>query len=702
MIWHDDMSKKKTGDQNNFTKTPSPNQSGNRKVPPLLQQLAQVQGLNAVMLQAAVLASVFIAGIALIGVAQRIGWIQSGDSSGSNPLVQESSGDQRYICPMMCVPPTSEPGRCPVCGMEMVQSVSGGKGDGVSISIEPAHRRLIGVRTAMAKMDSVSRTIRTIGSIQYDQSKLSTISSYVDGRMEKLYADYVGVPVSEGDDLALIYSPELYTAQAEFLTSLENNSSNQFIDNLSLQELATNKLFELGMSESQVETLRAEKRARSRIRVKAPQNGTVIEKMVVEGDYLKTGQKIYRVADLSTVWMMLDLFPDDAARVLFGQEVEAEISSTPGVVYSGRVAFIDPTVDPVTRAVRVRVEMLNFDGKLRPGDYATALVRVPAIPSERVYDPALAGKYISPMHPQVIRDTPGPCPICDMDLISTSELGFSDVPLPEEKVVTIPRNAVLMAGSSSVVYVEVEPGRFEVRQITLGTLTEREAIVAEGLEAGEWVATNGNFLLDSQSQLVGNPSLLDARRAPQFPAGPLRVESETQPVVLRSNTGAAFDKACSAYFEIQASLAKDVTASPIAVNTLIDGLVEVLADSELSGETQRELQSARRSAERLTGEIEDTRIAFRSLSHSMIKSFRYVRGGETENGVHHFYCPMVPGGGGDWLQADTDLRNPYWGAEMLTCGELVEDLSLSPETPVEGMSDDPFEGLEVQSLDFED
>ena len=372
MIWHDDMNKKKTSDQNNFTKTPLPNQSGNRKDPPLLQRLARVQGLNAVMLQATVLASVFISGIALIGVAQRIGWIQSGGSSGSNPLVQESSGDQRYICPMMCVPPTSEPGRCPVCGMEMVQSVSGGKGDGVSIAIEPAHRRLIGVRTAMAKMDSVSRTIRTIGSIQYDQSKLSTISSYVDGRLEKLYADYVGVPVSEGDDLALIYSPELYTAQAEFLTSLENNSSNQFIDNLSLQELATNKLLELGMSESQVETLRAEKRARSRIRVKAPQNGTVIEKMVVEGDYLKTGQKIYRVADLSTVWMMLDLFPDDAARVLFGQEVEAEISSTPGVVYSGRVAFIDPTVDPVTRAVRVRVEMLNFDGKLRPGDYATA------------------------------------------------------------------------------------------------------------------------------------------------------------------------------------------------------------------------------------------------------------------------------------------------------------------------------------------
>lgn len=668
----------------------------------LKSRMAGLNWLAKTVTHSLVLTAVFIGGIALIGVAQRAGWIQGEGSTGSSGAPATSSKGQRYICPMMCVPPTTEPGRCPVCGMQLVEAAAGGGGDGVSISIEPAHRRLIGVRTTTAKMDSVNRTIRTIGSIQYDESQLSTISAYVDGRLEKLYADYVGVPVREGDDLALIYSPELYTAQAEFLTAQEEKTSSRFIDRSRMRELAAEKLLELGMSESQIETLRQEQNAKSRIRIKSPQNGTVVEKMAVEGDYVKTGQSIYRVADLRTVWMMLDLFPDDAARVLFGQKIEAEISSAPGIVFTGRVAFIDPTVDPKTRAVKVRVEMLNLDGKLRPGDYATARVSVPAIPREQVYDPALAGKYISPMHPQVIRDAPGACPICDMDLIPTTQLGFSDVPLPEQQVVTVPRDAVLMAGNNSVVYVEVEPGRFEVRRIALGALTDQEAIVAEGLNAGEIVATDGNFLLDSQSQLAGNPSLLDPSRAPRFAAGPLQLQHEDKPVVLTGDAATAFDKTFTAYFEIQASLANDSAAPPVAVNALIEGLVSTLADNSVPDQARRELLVARNAAERLVGQLEDSRIAFRTVSHALIKALQYARGEQTENGVNHFYCPMVPGGGGDWLQANANLKNPYWGAEMLTCGELVRDLSLSPEAASAETDDDPFEGLEIQSLDFED
>lgn len=669
---------------------------------PLMSRLAGLKWLGRTVTHSVVLAAVFVGGVALIGVAQRAGWIQTEGSGKSIGASASSSKEQRYICPMMCVPPTSEPGRCPVCGMELVEAAAGGGGDGVSISIEPAHRRLIGVRTAMAKLDSVNRTIRTIGSISYDESQLSTISAYVDGRLEKLYADYVGVPVSEGDDLALIYSPELYTAQAEFLSTQEQKPSSRFVDSSRLRELAAEKLLELGMSETQIETLKREQNAKSRIRIKSPQKGTVIQKMAVEGDYVKPGQGIYRVADLSTVWMMLDLFPDDAARVLFGQEVEAEISSAPGIVFTGRVAFIDPTVDTKTRAVKVRIEMLNLDGKLRPGDYATARISVPAIPREQVYDPALAGKYISPMHPQVIRDAPGACPICDMELIPTTQLGFSKVPLPEQQVVTVPRDAVLMAGNNSVVYVEVEPGRFEVRRIALGALTDREAIVAEGLGAGEVVATDGNFLLDSQSQLAGNPSLLDPSRAPRFAAGPLQPTSEGAPVKLAGDAAIAFDSAFDAYFEIQASLANDSTASPVSVNTLISSLATTLADNAVPDEAQRELLVARSAAERLVGQLEDSRIAFRTVSHALIRTMQFARGEKTENGVIHFFCPMVPGGGGDWLQANADLKNPYWGAEMLACGELVSDLSLNPEASPAEAVDDPFEGLEVQSLDFED
>lgn len=663
------------------------------------------------------LTAVFIVGIALIGVAQRTGWIQSGGDGKSNSSTATASQGERYICPMRCVPPTTEPGRCPVCGMDLVAVVADGGGDGISISIEPTHRRLIGIRTARAKMAAVNRTIRTIGSIQYDEGRLSTISAYVDGRLEKLFADHVGVPVREGDDLALIYSPELYTAQAEFLAAQNQKTTSRFIDSSKIRELAAEKLLELGMSESQVETLKREQKAKSRIRVQSPQNGTVIEKTAVEGDYVKTGQSIYRVADLSTVWMMLELFPDDASRVIFGQKVEAEISSAPGIVFTGRVAFIDPTVDAKTRTVKVRVEMPNPDGKLRPGDYATARVTLPAIARDRVYDPDLAGKYISPMHPRVIRDAPGTCPICGMDLIPTTRLGFSEVPIPEQQAVTIPRDAVLMAGSSSVVYVEVEPGRFEVRQISIGALTDREAVVAEGLSAGERVATDGNFLLDSQSQLAGNPSLVDPSRAPRFAAGPLQtgplqtghaqtghaqLGDEGKPVVLIGETGKAFDRALGAYFEIQAALASDSNAPPVSVDKLIDGLVTALADDAVPDQAQRELLLARDAAKRLVGQVEDSRVAFRSVSHALIKAMQYTRGEKTANGVNHFYCPMVPGGGGDWLQANANLKNPYWGSEMLTCGQLVRDLSLSPKPSPEEIEGDPFEGLEVQSLDFED
>ena len=222
----------------------------------------------------------------------------------------------------------------------------------------------------------------------------------------------------------------------------------------------------------------------SRIRIKSPQSGTVIEKSAVEGDYVKTGQKLYRVADLSSVWLMLDLFPDDASAVRFGQQVEAEIQSMPGEVITGRVAFIDPTVNPRTRTVRVRVEVMNLDGKLRPGDYATARVTVPAIPMDEVYDPALANKYISPMHPQVIRDEPGTCPLCDMALVPTSQLGFAAKPLPKQQVVTVPRDAVLLAGDNSVIYVETEPGRFEIRRVTVGPMNRKEAVIVEGLVGG--------------------------------------------------------------------------------------------------------------------------------------------------------------------------------------------------------------------------
>ncbi len=623
---------------------------------------------------------VVVAGIVffLLGVAQRTKWLTAdGFSGGKDEAVTESGGGEakRYICPMMCTPPSTQPGRCPVCAMELVEATGGGGGDGISVTIESAARRLVGIQTAMSKIGEVNRTIRTIGSIDFDESRLSTISAYVDGRLEKMYANYVGVEVNEGDDLALIYSPQLYSAQTEFTTSLNRDGQLGRIQlsGGNLNEIARENLAELGMTQEQIDQLAKSGKPMSRIRIKSPQSGTVIEKSAVEGDYVKTGHTLYRVADLSSVWLMLDLFPDDASAVRFGHQVEAEVQSMPGEVFTGRVAFIDRTVNPITRTVRVRVEIMNFDGKLRPGDYATARVTVPAIPLDEVYDPALANKYISPMHPQVIRDEAGQCPLCDMDLVPTSLLGFAADPLPMQQVVTVPRDAVLHAGENSVIYVETEPGRFEIRRVTVGPMNRTEAVIVEGLSAGETVATGGNFLIDSQMQLAGNPSLMDPTKAPSYSPGPLELP-QTNPILLATDAGKTLDRTYDAYFEIQRAMAADQTPPPVALNSLIEGLRELELATDVPDEAQRKFASARRAAARMDGSLETARDAYRSVSHAMLKAATVARGPTTAQKLTHYYCPMVPGGGGDWMQPGGELRNPYWGSEMLTCGEVVREM----------------------------
>ncbi|WP_197528532.1 efflux RND transporter periplasmic adaptor subunit [Aeoliella mucimassa] len=428
--------------------------------------------------------------------------------AGSAPAPPAPEDIELYACPMMCTTPSEEPGDCPVCGMELVKmsSDSGAR----SVSIDAATRRIIGIRTAKAKRDMVYRSIRTVGRIEYDEERVATIAAYVDGRLEELMADYEGVEIAAGDPLVVLYSPSLYSAQVEFLSSLNTPSLNTLAaagDNLS--EVARDNLRELGMTDRQIEELQASGKAQKRLQIASPIGGTVITKHKVEGDYIKTGEPIYRVADLNTVWLMLDLYPSDAATVRFGQQVETELASLPGEIYTGRIAFVDPLVSEKSRTVAVRVEMSNFDHRLKPGDYATATIRVPAIPQDEVYDPGLAGKWISPMHPQIIRNAAGSCPICGMDLIPASDLGYSEVPLPEQKVTVVPRTAVLMAGDNSVVYVEAEPGVFELREVTVGAMTSDQVVIENGVEVGESVAIDGNFLIDSQMQLQNKPSLID-------------------------------------------------------------------------------------------------------------------------------------------------------------------------------------------------
>lgn len=469
-------------------------------------------------------ALILACGMALIvalGVAQRLGLVSAG-GSGTHGQATAISENVRYICPMMCTPPQAEPGRCPVCAMELVPANSGGgHGDSLSVHIDPAARRVANIRTVAVTSIPLTRTIRAIGELSYDEGTLKIISAYVDGRLERLYADYTGVVVKKGDHLALVYSPRLYSGQVELLLaknvredSRSASASRTASIGSDLYHSAKRRLIELGMTEGQIEQLEQAGEANSRMHLCAPNSGTVIEKLAVEGQYVKEGQPIYKLADLSTVWLMLELFPEDAAAIRYGQHVEAEVQSLPGRQYTGRVAFIDPNVDPKTRTVGIRVVIPNSDGQLRVGDYVTARLSVPLTDSAQapVYDPELANKWISPRHPHIISASPGNCPICGITLVPAEDFGFSDEPQPGRVALAVPRDAVLMAGDNSVVYVETQPGRFEIRRIVLGPSLGDHIVIRNGLHFGEAVATRGSFLIDSQMQLTGNPSLIDPQR----------------------------------------------------------------------------------------------------------------------------------------------------------------------------------------------
>ena len=471
----------------------------------------------------------FVAGIALLallGVAQRVGWITANAGTAAPQTLATTAAPVDYICPMMCTPPQKEPGRCPVCAMELVPASASSAGhDGRTVAVDPVTRRVANIRTAQVARRPMSRTIRTVGEITYDEGNMKTIAAYSEGRFDRMYVDYTGAKVEAGDPLASFYSPDLYSAQAALLQAIDAAAESGLRPAVAqvkqqLKHNARQRLVELGMSEQQILRLVQDRKARSRVDIVAPMHGTVIERLVVEGDYVKAGQPVFRLADLSTVWLMLELFPEDAAVVRYGQQVEARLRSLPEQVFYGRIAFVDPEVSKQTRTVSVRVVLENPAGRIRIGDYAKASIEVPiGLPSHKlVYDPELANKWISPRHPHVVGDEPGLCPQCGVKMVPAAELGFTDQPQPDSAVLVVPRSAILSAANQSVVYVEVERGRFELRRVVAGPVSGDQVVIVEGLSEGESVAIAGAFLLDSQMQLAGNPSLID----------PARVESASE------------------------------------------------------------------------------------------------------------------------------------------------------------------------------
>jgi len=329
-----------------------------------------------------------------------------------------------------------------------------------TVVLSPDKVQLIGVRTAAAAYHVVDRQIRTVGKVEPDETQLAFVNTKVAGWVKKLYIDYTGQNVVKGQPLLSIYSPDLVSAQDEYLLALRAKAAASAKEGLedvtasqqSLIESAKRRLVLWDITEDQIMELEKSGKPQTDITLHAPLDGIVLEKMVLEGTYVQPGMNLYRIADLSHVWIIADIYEYEAPLVKVGQEARVSFAYEPGESFTATVNYVYPVLDPTTRTIKVRLAAKNPHLKLKPDMFANVAITV------------ISGKRLA-----------------------------------------IPTEAVLDSGLRKIVYVEKKPGVYEMRDVKLGVSGERYVEVLSGIRKGEKVVTSGNFLIDSESQLRSGP-----------------------------------------------------------------------------------------------------------------------------------------------------------------------------------------------------
>jgi Cu(I)/Ag(I) efflux system membrane fusion protein len=350
------------------------------------------------------------------------------------------------------------PGKCPICGMDLIPLVQDATSmDFGAIHLSKEAAALANVLTTVVTKQDPIKEIRLYGKVQADERLLQSQVSFISGRIEKLFINFTGESVRKGQSLALIYSPELVNAQQELLEAVKFKQSQPAI-----YEAVKNKLRQWKLTEDQITAIETSGKVQTNIEVKATTSGVVTSKRVSNGDYISQGTVLYEVADLSSVWIMFDAYESDLPFINQGDAVTFSVQAMPGINFSGKVVFIDPLLDPVSRVAKVRVEMSNRGGKLKPEMFVTGSIN------------ANLSEY-------------------------------------KDKLI-IPRSAVLWTGKRSIVYIQqagTDEGIFKMREVELGPMLGNSYVIISGLNEGERIVTQGAFNVDAAAQLEGKPSMMN-------------------------------------------------------------------------------------------------------------------------------------------------------------------------------------------------
>jgi len=394
------------------------------------------------------------------------GWLLFHGSKSESASIQptgEYAGEKETIwtCSMHPQIRMDHPGKCPICGMDLIPlHENAGSETAISpdeIQMTTEAIKIADIQTMIVHKAYPYREVNLLGKVKPDERNITGLTARFGGRIEKLYVNFTGQNVSKGEKLATIYSPAMVIAQKELLEAQEYKQSNP-----ELYKAARNKLKLWDLTDGQIDDIEKKGEARSYFDVLSPIAGTVIQRNVASGDYVKEGTVLFQVIDLTKIWIMFEAYESDLPWIRPGDKINFTIQSIPGKNFNGQVSFIDPFIDPKTRIARVRVEMHNPGLLLKPEMFTNGLITS-----------ALAGN---------------------------------------EKDLMIPKTAVLWTGKRAVVYIKV-PDRqqpsFKYREIVLGPSAGAFYVVSEGLQEGEEIAVNGVFKIDAAAQLAGKPSMMN-------------------------------------------------------------------------------------------------------------------------------------------------------------------------------------------------
>ncbi len=544
-----------------------------------------------------------------------LGWLFFGGGDEGAQDHQETSlvVASEYTCSMHPQVRQDEPGDCPICGMELIPVSEEGdeqEDDPFIFAMQDRYSTWANVRTTRVEAMHSGASIRLTGKVAVNEREQRLVAAHFPGRIEALFADYTGRFVQRGERLATMYSPELMAAQQELIMA-----SNTREDQPRLYESARNRLELFNLTESQIAGIEARGQATPTMDVYATQSGFLTERAVSEGDYVNTGQTLFTIAGLSTVWVELDAYESQISLIQTGQQAEVMVGAEPGSSYTGNVEFVDPFLNPRTRSARVRLTVSNRNNRLKPGMLVTA---------------SLTG------------DQNG------------------------QAILVIPETAVLWTGKRSVVYVKQarEQGfSFEFREIETGARMEEGYQVLTGLTEGEEVAVNGVFAIDAAAQLGGQFSMMAPPERISIPEA-FKIELET-----------LFNR----YFDLKNALADDEPQTAARQAAQVLEQLEQIGEHALEGEHHmfwmEQYGEIRESLGSLmeSEELDSQRVHFEPLSAAMIRTARTL--GAIGQTWYVAYCPMVDGDrGAYWLSEFEQIINPYFGSMMLRCGEVRETI----------------------------